>query len=171
MPSWRAAATTGANISSDSSTVRLRLRRAKVSVALANTAMSRTPAGLGPLQPGAGWEPGPDSGRLGCGPSSGNSSSASPSCGTQLGRHEAGGLDRRSPAATSRAMNSALVAVGTHGRLVLQAVAGADLVDLAPGPAARAGGCTARRLARSSDFLRRRDDGQGLIEERPRPPA
>ena len=33
MPSWRAAATTGANISSDSSTVRLRLRRAKLSVA------------------------------------------------------------------------------------------------------------------------------------------
>ncbi len=42
-PRPRARSTTGANISSDSATVRLRLRWAKLSVALANTAISRTP--------------------------------------------------------------------------------------------------------------------------------
>ena len=47
-------------------------------------------------------------------------------------------------------MNSALVAVGTNGRLVLQAVPRADLVDVdrarQPGPAVHAGRADGHRL-------------------------
>ena len=96
MPSCRAAATTGANISSDSSMVRLRLRRAKLSVAEPKTAMSRAPAAWARSRPA--W----------LGTSTGK---RTPSGGSQhrekdlgvaelrhpLGGDETGGLDRAQP--------------------------------------------------------------------------
>ena len=113
MPSWRAAATTGLNISSDSSMVRLRLRRAKLSVADPKTAMPLTPAAWARSSPARfGTRTGYRT--PGVGASMGKRASASPSWGTHLGDTKDVASTVRSPAATSRRMNSALVVVGTE---------------------------------------------------------
>ena len=112
-PSARDRSTTGRNISTDSATVRLRFLRAKVSVALPNTATAPTPAARARSRPRS---LGTSTGRRGPSPSSPSrpsSSSASASWGTQRGSTNdvVSTVDR--PAADSRRTNSALTAAGT----------------------------------------------------------
>ena len=90
-------ATTGANMASDSSTVRLRLRREKVSVAAANTAMSRAPAAPGPLQAGQVGDQHRVANVLGLAPSIREKVLGVAELRHPPGRNEAGGLDRPQP--------------------------------------------------------------------------
>ena len=115
-PSARARLTTGANISSDAATDRLRLRWAKVSVALPKTAISEVPHSRARSRPRSlgtrtGWRPGR-------GPSSSSSSSASPNWGTQLRGTKLVSSTALRPAPIRRRMKSAFPSTGTLARCI-----------------------------------------------------
>src|SRR5215213_7511309 len=116
-PAARAPRATTAEASSASRRERPRLRRAKDSVALTNTATSRAPAARARSSPRSlGTRTGartPPSSGPSKGPSAASSCSASASCGTQRGDTKLVTSTAGSPAATSRRTSSALTSTGT----------------------------------------------------------
>ena len=132
----RARATTGANISIDSATVRLRFLRAKVSVALPKMAMCADPGSSARSRPRS---LGTRTGRRGPRPTSPRSASTSRGVGELRHpgrRDERRRLDRLEPGGGQSADELRLHGGRDDGLLVLQTVARAHLVDGDPARAA-----------------------------------
>ena len=131
MPSASARATVGSNIANCSSSERLRLRRAKVSVALPKIAMCRTPLASARSRPRSlGTSTGIGVGRCG------RPGRAAPRR-RRAGAPTWGGRSWSPPRPAarrrrSRSTSSTLTSSGDDRLLVLQPVAGADLVDRHP---------------------------------------
>ncbi len=105
-------------------------------------------------------------------PARSTSSAASASCGTQRGCTKLVASTTGRPASSRRRTNSAFVAVGHQRRLVLQAVAGADLVDrhprrAGPGRGTTCGSAHQRTSSSRGDDLEE-DRAQRHLVARPR---